>query len=986
MPPFKLADSLKKVQSRRKLYIAITSAITATFASQAFATSDIGKLVTDSETINGDLNLAFPKGEYPNEGLLFQPNKQDQTLIFKVSGKTTISVETTSTTSYGIRIPSSKALNNHSEAEFNDLTIRAVADGQDKQRTAIGIWTYGGYDSSPGAPNNPGPASSITVKGPLEVYAEGSYKAHGIASGSDYSGNSYGNGKIFLLGDVNNITVVLNAVTNVDSIAKSTGILAYDGGLVDASGQTNIKVITNLGGNKINHVNAGVVSDGEHLKSSVTLGNTTIVIQNNSNFTNSIYGVETGLFASYYADKDQSTTTLNGKTKIILSSNKNSHAYGLASFGSSITANDLVTIQLDNSQENIGGFAEFNAIHAGLGFGKFDNSSIDLKNGLVVKLPENVRPGDRNIHAINAVNGALEDLNGSTAISLDSGRNVVQIEGNLFAEKSGNINLTMKGENSFLTGWADNSASSSAGSIDLKIGDGASWNVISKVDTSSFDGKNSVNSLDLSGGTLDMTYATVHQKLDWEGSDHRQHLIITNGTGQAGLSGSGGTIKMDIDLAGETKNALLLDQIEVKGKAEGEFTGLVNFVNGLDGVSAEKLHSENWLISQQSGVMTMTGKSAANGSMQSWSLKFFKNEADLDDISKGASTSDGGAGWWYLVRNEESDLPPEPNQNINVGTSTGQALAWAAELEDLRLRLGEVRYGAQDGAWVKASFTKDRAYGSGRHGFKQETNALHVGFDRLVGTSESSSWLLGASFRYGHSEQDGFAEANGGSGELEQYSVKAYTTWMHESGTYLDLVAQTGWYEQSLEGVANDGKTSYSASYNTRGSGASIEVGRMFTLYQDPAADDRLWWSHWFVEPQAQLSYFRVQGEDYTTSTGLKVSQESADFLTGRLGAVLGKKVSYGGLDDLEKRYFQAAVMGGVKYEFKGDQGINFTGSDNVRLHVDAADMGGVRWYYGFMLDWQLSESLRLYGQVSREEGSHYTREYDVHFGAKYQF
>ena len=38
------------------------------------------------------------------------------------------------------------------------------------------------------------------------------------------------------------------------------------------------------------------------------------------------------------------------------------------------------------------------------------------------------------------------------------------------------------------------------------------------------------------------------------------------------------------------------------------------------------------------------------------------------------------------------------------------------------------------------------------------------------------------------------------------------------------------------------------------------------------------------------------------------------------------------------------------------------------------------------MADWQLSDDWRLYGQVSREEGSNYTREYDVHFGAKYQF
>lgn len=240
--------------------------------------------------------------------------------------------------------------------------------------------------------------------------------------------------------------------------------------------------------------------------------------------------------------------------------------------------------------------------------------------------------------------------------------------------------------------------------------------------------------------------------------------------------------------------------------------------------------------------------------------------------------------------------------------------------------------------------------------------------------------------RYGHSEQEGFAAANGGSGDLDQYSAKLYATWMHQSGIYADLVLQGGYYEQDLDGIANDGKTSFNASYHTWGYGASVEIGHMFTLAQDKEADDRLWYSQWFLEPQAQLSYFAVKGADYTTSTGMQVSQDNADFLTGRLGFVLGKKVNYGGLDDLDKRYFQAALMGGVKYEFLGDQGIDFTGADGVRRHVDASDMSGARFYYGVMADWQATDNLRFYGQVSREEGDSYTREYAVHFGVKYQF
>lgn len=494
-----------------------------------------------------------------------------------------------------------------------------------------------------------------------------------------------------------------------------------------------------------------------------------------------------------------------------------------------------------------------------------------------------------------------------------------------------------------------------------------------------------------------MTYATVNKKVDWEDSNHRQLLVIEGANPDSGkFTGNNGTIRMDMDLVNEGRpdpnpwwsDNLNLDQIDVRGSAEGTHNVKINFTSDLKNVAADKVHSQNWLIHQESGVMTLNGSSAANGGMQGWSLKFFNKDQklpdNLTDADNATNTSDGKEGYWYLVRN--SAPTPEENTNINVGTSTGQALAWAAELEDLRLRLGEVRYGSQDGAWAKASFTKDRADGLNGHGFTQHTNAIHVGLDRLTATSETSSWLLGGALRYGRSTQEGLAAANGGNRDLDQYSGKLYATWMHESGSYADLVAQLGYYTQDLDGLANDDKTRFSAKYHTWGAGASVEVGHMFTLAQDKEADDRLWYSHWFLEPQAQLSYFAVKGADYTTSTGMQVSQENADFLTGRLGFVLGKKVNYGGLDDLDKRYFQAALMGGVKYEFLGDQGINFTGSDGVRRHVEATDMSGARYYYGVMADWQASDNLRFYGQVSREEGSSYTREYALNFGVKYQF
>ena len=164
-----------------------------------------------------------------------------------------------------------------------------------------------------------------------------------------------------------------------------------------------------------------------------------------------------------------------------------------------------------------------------------------------------------------------------------------------------------------------------------------------------------------------------------------------------------------------------------------------------------------------------------------------------------------GEGKWYLVRNDEEIVDPSPDpkpeqpgpnapteiqQITNMGISATQALSFAAEIDDLRTRLGEVRYGAQDGAWVKAGYAKEHADGYNGRGFSQKTHDLHIGLDRLVAQQEDRSWLVGGALRYAKSDQEGFAAALGGTGELEQYSAKLYATYMHEKGSYADFVLQ----------------------------------------------------------------------------------------------------------------------------------------------------------------------------------------------------
>lgn len=471
------------------------------------------------------------------------------------------------------------------------------------------------------------------------------------------------------------------------------------------------------------------------------------------------------------------------------------------------------------------------------------------------------------------------------------------------------------------------------------------------------------------------------------------------------LSGKGGTLGMRIDMAKDADTVLANDQIIVSGAATGEHKVAIDFVNGLSSIPEGKTHSANWLISQGEGSnLTLTNKDGGNtfsgrGMVTVWSLGFVgENEKDKLDTDEGRAevaenTTGSGQGNWYLIKHDvaspnpdpdpenpnpapdpEPELPPEVADNLLLGTSAAQAMSFSKDDKTLRHRMGEVRYGTQDGSWVRVDAQKDRF----ETGFKQKTYGLMVGYDSLTERKKGSVWLLGGAFRYANSDQEALATRQV-DGELEQYSVKMYGTWIHDKGSYADIVLQAGRFDQEVNGLDNVGTGTAKADYTTYGFGASVEVGHTFKFSQNAQTND-----HWFVEPQFQLSYFYAKGRDYTTSTGLRVEQGNADFLTGRAGAVFGKKFNLGSITD--PRYFQLAFTGGLNHEFMGDQNIRYIGVDGASQTLKAHGIDGTRLYYGLTADWQCTDMLRAYAYFEREEGDGYTQDYDINIGLKYLF
>ena len=346
-------------------------------------------------------------------------------------------------------------------------------------------------------------------------------------------------------------------------------------------------------------------------------------------------------------------------------------------------------------------------------------------------------------------------------------------------------------------------------------------------------------------------------------------------------------------------------------------------------------------------------------------LESTESDPDALDISTGMTD------YWVSGYTKEINDPGKTTTAI-AGISFNPIY-----LSTLRKRLGEVRYGAQDGLWAKAMMMKDSVGGIASKGYDQDLYGVSFGYDHFVRNTEEGLWLLGANIRQAHAKQD--LMDGQGSGKTDAIGLNAYATWANYQGAYADFVLSADHYRQKLSTVGEHGKIT--GKYNTLGWGASIEVGHMFHSTRNDLSWGP-WYNSWWLEPQLQLAFYRVEGEKYTLSSGGRIRQKDADSLIGRAGIVIGKKFNYGeDREEIDRRYSQLYLKAGVKHDFLGDRTVWF-GSDRF----DGEVAGKTTFYYGLGGDWQFNERMRLYGQFERETGDDYEKDYEVSVGLKYEF
>lgn len=316
----------------------------------------------------------------------------------------------------------------------------------------------------------------------------------------------------------------------------------------------------------------------------------------------------------------------------------------------------------------------------------------------------------------------------------------------------------------------------------------------------------------------------------------------------------------------------------------------------------------------------------------------------------------GGGTDWYL---DPTTRTISPSARSVLALFNTASTVWYGELTSLRSRMGELRFnGAQSGAWARTYGNKyDVAAGSGV-GYKQTQQGFSLGADgRLV----DSQWLLGVLAGYSRSDLD---VERSTSGTVDSYYVGPYISWLDAtSGYYFDAVFKFNHFDNHSKVGMSDGSQS-KGSYTNLGVGASAEFGRHIKL-----ADD------YFVEPFTQLSAVVIQARDYDLDNGMQASGDRTRSLLGKVGATVGRNITFGP-GQVAQPYLRAALV----HEFAKNNEVQ------VNNNVFNNDVSGSRVELGAGVAVTLTDKLQLHADLDYAKGEHIEQPYGVNVGLRYAF
>lgn len=301
----------------------------------------------------------------------------------------------------------------------------------------------------------------------------------------------------------------------------------------------------------------------------------------------------------------------------------------------------------------------------------------------------------------------------------------------------------------------------------------------------------------------------------------------------------------------------------------------------------------------------------------------------------------------------------ENGQLVNVRTTKNTNLAsygsvavlgaflWRHDMNDLTKRMGELRDSPQGvGVWARA-YGSEQEYG----GVDSTNTSIQVGADYDVGYG----WKVGGAFTY----TDGSSDFSNGNAEHDSYGFAVYGSWLSENGQFVDLIAK---YSRLDTDFAVNGMN---GSYDNNAWSVSAEYGWRFKLAELA-----------FVEPQVELTYGTLLGDDITASNDVRIEQDDFTSFIGRIGVRSGFYFP-------EKKgniYARFSVL----HDFDGEMESKASLGKAQNTVLD--DLGGTWVEYGVGANFNWTDRTYTYVDLERNSGGEVRENWRWNVGLRHVF
>ena len=324
----------------------------------------------------------------------------------------------------------------------------------------------------------------------------------------------------------------------------------------------------------------------------------------------------------------------------------------------------------------------------------------------------------------------------------------------------------------------------------------------------------------------------------------------------------------------------------------------------------------------------------------------------------GANDMTGRVEAVYDAKGNKISQTEEVNETSRTLTAVANlpVVAWRAELNDLYKRMGDLRATPyKSGAWVRYNGGKLK-WSDGD--LENDFHMIQVGIDTMP---TENNIRFGTAFSY----TKGDADFDGGSADLDTYSLALYGTWLGDKGQYADVIGRVASIKNdaNARSLTGQGKA-YDGKMDNTGLSLSAEAGWRFALPYNL-----------FIEPQVEATYSYIDSDSFRYGDR-KYELQSTDSFIARAGFMAGIQCP----DNKGNVYVRASVV----HDFLGETDVKVSNAHMSRTVSN--DFGGTWGEFGIGANVSVSDNTYVYADVEHTTGGEIEEPWRVNFGVRYNF